>query len=371
VLLVSTRALKTVSFTDTKTTTEGAFLTAVSGMEVQTLKACGFGFVVDKGLELAKTPPMESRSQPFTRFDPPTDIRQILQDNRPCFLSYGLFYDLFTDGMVNMPHAAAFSARDFLQQLFCRRRTVGLKGSPLCKKSIPLMANLASAKEFSTAQRCGIVLSQIDSQKGGMVYRFGIGKVQDEVEIPLPFPTDQLPFFGKAFGEVTLLKRSHLHGHFDTSFQGIKRKGFSSNGIGSFVEVNASIFAKANHRDFLFGKKAFGFVSFTDGENGTDDHLRSEQRSRSYLRVDEVVKTDAIPTPMLYGIGNNLIARIKIGLLQLMQLKTLFFGNLKPYTDGAFHWIKILCKCYLTFNLKRERCFLPALKSWVSALSIG
>jgi hypothetical protein len=70
-------------------------------------------------------------------FESFTNIGQIFQYNHSNILSYSLFNDLPAHFMVNLLHTARLSTRDFLLQLFCRLRTVGLECAPFGKEFIP------------------------------------------------------------------------------------------------------------------------------------------------------------------------------------------------------------------------------------------
>ena len=290
VLLVSTRTFKQVSFTDTQRITVGANLTTIGRVHIHHRNAFPLGLVLDKRLELSKSPTVQTGAHPFSRPNPLSDIYQVLQHNYACLLLNRLLDDLFAEFVIHMSHTTSFSARDFLQQLFCRLRTVGLKCASLCKKLISFMADLASAtKLFGTCCK-NVVFSQVDTQKILTWLKRRIGKVQNQIEVPSSFFTDQFPLFRNSLREVSPLERAKLQRHFDSLAQSVQGNRLAFNRIGPLIKMDASSLTKTNGRDGFVRKNGFGRVGFANRINRVADHLGAKRRSTTHFFIHKVMQ---------------------------------------------------------------------------------
>lgn len=153
--------------------------------------------------------------------------------------------------MVGLFHAAALFARDFLKQLFCRLRTVGLQRSPLCKKLISFEPDPAFAKKHIGTCCKNIIFTQVDSQKALPFFQNRIWKIEEQVEIPFPFFADQLSLFRNTLKKVGFLEWSELQGNLDPFFQSIQGYGFSFDRIGSFIEMDTSSLYGSSEQELL------------------------------------------------------------------------------------------------------------------------
>src|SRR5579863_8244541 len=131
----------------------GASLTAIGRIDIDHSETFLKGLIFNLRLQLKIRPPVEPGSNPFTGFNSAADVFQVFEDNYPCLLFNGFLYNLFAHLMVDLLHTASFFTRDFLQQLFCRLRTVGLKASSFGKKLVSFVTDLASIHYNSAAGR--------------------------------------------------------------------------------------------------------------------------------------------------------------------------------------------------------------------------
>lgn len=337
-------------------------MAAISGIDIESGNAELFGFVLDHGLELAKAPAMESAPHLPTRLDSLADVGKVLQYDDSCSLSNCLLDDLFADFVVNLPNMAHLFTRDFLQQLFCRLRTVGLQSAPFGKIFASFMADLASAKEFSAACGSKDVFSDVYSEEGCFVGKRNIGKVKNEVEVPSSLSEDKFGLLVEALREIVLLKRPHAHGDSDAFPEGVKGKGIAPDGVGTLIEMDAAVCVEADGGNGLFFRDGSIFVSPAHRENGVADHLRAQKRRGTDFFVDEMVEGDAVPAPMLNYRRNNLVARSQVGFAQSQKFLALLICHFKTYADGAFHWLKRMVFANFIFNLKNGAALPPSPK---------
>ncbi len=337
-------------------------MTTIGWIDIQDREASCLGFVLDKHLELTKAPPVQPGPESFSSLDPLADVSQVFKYNHSCLLVYRFLNDLFTEFMVGMSHTAPFFARDFLQQLSCRWRTVGLKDTPFCKKLISLMADLASAKNLSTAGCKNVILPQIHSQKIFTLLKGWIGKIQNKVKIPFSLFTDQLALFWDAFQKALFLKGAKSHLNLDSFSKCIKRNGLTLDCISPFIKMGASSLAKDNQRNFFLRKNSLSLISFTDRKDGIADHLRSQRRAFSNLRIDEGMESISIPAPIFSSNSSNLVAGRKIGLLQLQKFFTLLKGCVQSDADRSLHGQKLSLEFILFSTLKRGAALPPSPK---------
>ena len=104
-----------------------------------------FRFVLDQRLQLMECPTVKAASHFLARSNPFADMSQLFHNDRSRLSVYCLLNDLFAHYVVGMLDTARFLARDFLQKLFCRCRTVGLQAAPFRQKFMSFMADFSSA----------------------------------------------------------------------------------------------------------------------------------------------------------------------------------------------------------------------------------
>jgi hypothetical protein len=136
--------------------------------------------------------------------------------------------------------------------------------------------------------------------------------------------------------------------------------------------MDTSIFVKSNRGYNLVFKDPSVLIRFTDSKDSIANHLRSQLARGSDFRIAEIMQSDSIPAPMLNSKRDDLITGGKKGISQIHKLIRLIFCQSKFYADGSFHTAEKYAKplFYLQTKIEEQR-FLPALKDWVSALSIG
>ncbi len=172
----------------TPTTAKGACLAGPGGIDIESLETVTLSFVLDQSVQLVKCPSVKTAPHFFVCPNPLTNIRQVFQHNRSCLGAYGLLNNLFAHLVIDMLDAACLFARDFLQQLSRRLRTVGLQAAPLGQKRIACVANPSSSKKFSATRRSEDVLPKVytrHSLEGNLLW---IREIKDKIEIPVSLP---------------------------------------------------------------------------------------------------------------------------------------------------------------------------------------
>src|SRR5271170_571064 len=371
VLPASTRTSKAVLKPFAKQAARGAKLTAISWIDIHHAQAMRLRLVFQKHLQLVKRPAVQTGSCTSASFDPFANIFQIFKNDDSCVDSKSFFHNLFAHFMIHLSHPARFSARDCLQQLFCRLRTVGLKPAPKGEKLISLIADPASANQLTAAHCSGIIFSEVYPKQCWVLAQYWIGKIQNKVEIPFAFFTNQFRFFMDSFYKIGLLKLSDTHFYFNTLIQGVQRKRVAFNRIGSFIEVHTRALAKQDFWNFFAFIDIPIFICFADSKESVADHLRAQRGLLSDFRVTKVMQGDAIPTPIFYRKRNDLIASFDKSLSQSEKLLMLLGANFKFDRNSAFHKTKRIFATLFKFNRKRGARFLPALKDGVSACQLG
>ena len=368
-LLVPTRACTQVAISLTRTTAKGACLAGPGGIDIENLETVTLSFVLDQSLQLVKRPSVKTASHFFACPNPLTNIRQVFQHNRSCLGSYGLLNNLFAHLVIDMLDAACLFARDFLQQLSRRLRTVGLQAAPLGQKRITCVTNPSSSKKFSATRRSEDVLSKVHTQYSLMGNLSWIREIKDKIEIPGSLPENELGLFGYTLLKIRLLERSRLHGNTDTPLQRVQRNNVALDRVGALVEMDASVPVKTDCRHRFVVRNHFCLIGCTDSKDAVADHLGPQCRRGPDGGVDEVVQGYAVPTSMLHNRRYNAVADGEKLVSQLRQENSLLSGNQKLYTDRSFHGDGILAETVFTHNTRERQC-LQVLKDWVSLSSI-
>jgi hypothetical protein len=191
------------------------------------------------------------------------------------------------------------------------------------------------------------------------------------IEIPSALPMDQFRFLRNALRKVLFLKLPHAQGDCHPFVQRVKREFFVFQRISSTIEMDAAVLMEANGRDGFLFRDCFIPKSLAYRENRVTDHLGAKPRIGSDFEVGEVVQSHPIPAAVFNSKWNDLITGQKISLLKLKKFLALFLRSFKSYANRPFHGLKGCPQNILFATLNREQRFLPALKDWEEALSIG
>ena len=319
----------------------------------------GFGFVLNQRLQLTESPSVKTASYFFARPNPLSDIGQILHDDGSCIRLYRLLNHLFTHYVIDLLDTACFLARDFLQKLFRRLRSVGLQTAPFRQKLMSLMTDFSSAKKFSAAGCSKNIFAKIYPHYAFVLANRLIWQIQNQVEVPVPLSKGKLGFFGNPLRKISLLKGAHLHFNTHSPLQGIEGKKISFQGIGSFIKMDASIFVKSDHWHVLAFHNAFVFICLANGKNRIANHLGSQLRRSPDRSIANVMEGHTIPTSMLNSKGNNLITSIQKCISQRRKLIRLIFGQSKFYANRSFHRAKNYANRLFYTQLKYRGAAIP------------
>lgn len=311
---------------------------------------------------------MKTASHSFAPFDPLPNVGQALQDKYTCLDIECFPDDLLADCVVDMLDTAGFFARDFLEQLSSRLRTVGLKLAPFCEKLVSFVAGLAPTKEFSAAGCSEYVFPYVDPEPQIVSKGYRMGELDDQVEVPDPLFTDQLCLSKLSLRKKALLKQPHGHGDLDSPLECVKRKNPFRDRIGSFVEVDAFPLVKPNRGDFRIFRKSFCFIGLANRKNCVANHLRSKGKTGPHVRVGQVMQGHPIPAAILDHNRNKTVANREKLLSKGQKLRLLLWSRLQFDADRPFHVAKSVSNNHYIHNSKEQR-FLPTLKDRVSALS--
>ena len=332
----------------------------------------GFRLVLDQRLQLMECPFVQSASHLFACAYPFSNVGQIFHYDRSYLGLKSLLNNVFAHDVVRMLDTARFLARDFLQQLFGRLRTVGLQLAPFRQKLMSIVADLASAIEFTAACSSENIFTKVHAHDAGLLVGGRVGQIQDQIQVPTALLKKKLGFLVDSLGKIGLLKQTHLHFNTNAPLQGIQRKRCPLNRVGPFIKMDASILVELDDWYRLTLQNALGFVRLTDRKNGVTNHLGAQRTRGSYLGVAQVMEGNSVPTPIFDGKWNDLIASGLEGISQAGQQIRLLLSRLQLDANGSFHRAKNCANLLFYSQTKtRGQRFLSALKSRVSALSIG
>ena len=140
-------------------------LRGVSGIDRHHPAAFGFGFVLQKALQLRKRPGVESPFRfPAPGLDPAADVGEVLNDDDCPRINAG--YDPFRENVVAIPSEPPIAAREASQPALCRLRAVGLQLPLETETALDDFAPVPLAEELAGRGDRRVSDAQIDAEGG-------------------------------------------------------------------------------------------------------------------------------------------------------------------------------------------------------------
>ena len=355
----------------TKKTTDRADLRAICWIDVHDVNSVCHSFVLDKLMQLVPSPAMQSGTHTLVAFDSLSYVLEVFKYNNFRIALNSLFNKCLANNVICFFNASTFFARDSLQTAFSRARTVGLKFSTSCKKLISFVSKFVSFVYCAVGRCSDIILAYVYGDNVSVLFGRNVWDIKDNVEKPTPSFSNQFSLFNNTILEIFTLKISELKGAFNSTVNSEEGENISFKGKSPLVVMHASVFTKVYYRNILVTFNLKNFERSTNLFNGIANHLRAEGREKLSDRIiAKMVEGNPIPTSVSDGKRNDAVTSTSENLLRLKERVRLFWRQCKLKVYSSFHigYININKELKQT---KKERGFLPRLKSWVSTSSLN
>jgi hypothetical protein len=204
------------------TSTTGARLAGVGGIDVLDRDPCRLGLVFDKALKLPECPAVQSRPHALAGLDAVADVGEVLHHDLGRLDAPRLGDDRLARFVVDVGNASPLFARDLPQLLFGALAAVGLQTTTKGKVAVALVAQFPAAPYLARAGGSEIVLSDIHAHDGAGCDWIRIFRFDDEIEVPAPLATNQLGLFGLARRQDATLVLAQHHRDGDAPGKGVE-----------------------------------------------------------------------------------------------------------------------------------------------------
>jgi hypothetical protein len=158
----------------------------------------GIGFVFDKALQLPESPTVEPCAHAPARSEVIADVREILHDDLGSPDASGFLDNAFARFVVEMFNAPHFFAGDLPEFLHRTLAAVGLKATTQGQMLITPMAQSFPAPDPARAGGGKRVFPDIHSHRRAGRHRFAVGRLNDQIEKPVPSAKYQVRLFSHA-----------------------------------------------------------------------------------------------------------------------------------------------------------------------------
>ena len=316
-----------------------ARLAGVSGADVHHGQASAFGLVGDKVLKLPECPAVQARPDSFPGRDAGADVGQVFHTDftrtgEDCFGNDGLAHFV-----VDVLHTPLFTTGDSPELAFGSPATVGLETATISKVNVAVVPEFPAAPDLAGAGCSEVVFANVDAEYTSTSSRWGIGKIDNEIEVPDALALDQARFLRDAAGEQVALVLAAGKGDALTSCEREQRDGIAFQRVGALVErrgrrIEADFWNRLVFGDALIGLERF--VGVGHAVNGLAHHLAAKLwKLLAYRIVGQVVERYTVPASVRHRQRNDGVAGASKRLCQSRQRRRLSGGRQQFQGYGA------------------------------------
>jgi hypothetical protein len=315
--------------------------------------------ILDKGLQLAPGPAVQSRSHPFAHPDARADVGQVLQDDRAAAGADGLGNDACADLVVDVSYMPRLPAGDSGQQLLCRLRTVALKSPAKRQEPIARVSECSTSMQGPAAGRSNDVFTEVDTQDVASGRGTRLTHVKCDMKIPHARPNQQLGLFHHAALQVVTLKGAEPHRYVLATARRENRNEMLSQPKRARINVNSGVRTEGDCRP-ISAVGAMRFKASSNALNCITGHLRTEPwELLSQCVIGQTVELKAVAAAMLErDRRDNVAGRGEQG-LQRREFLGLQFRWFQTNRDRALHPNQTTRQVCHTYGTVEARRFFP------------
>src|SRR2546421_1052736 len=190
----TTGTLETMLETSTQLPAGRTGLARVGRIDVHDGDPYGTGLVFDVALQLPERPAVEPCAHAPACPKAIADVREVLHHDRSGPNASGFLDNRLARFVVDVFDTPPFLAGDLPESLSRTLAAVGLKTTMLGQMLITPMAQCLSAPDPARAGGGESIFPDIHSHHGAECHRFAVGRLDDEIEKPVPSAKHQFRF---------------------------------------------------------------------------------------------------------------------------------------------------------------------------------
>lgn len=321
--------------------TSRAGLACVGRFHEDHVQPGGFGLVGHKVPKLPEGPAVQPSPDPLPGLDIGADVGQVFHADFAGSGTQGFGDDGFAGFVVDMANMPFLAPGDSLEFALSGAATVGLETTAMGKVNIPVVPEFPATPDLASAGCSEVILANIDPANAATRTWWGIGKIEDEVEIPDSFADNEPRLFGDTACKQIQLMLPGDEENLDAPRQSEQRQRIALKRIGALVEADRCGPENDCRNGLVLGDSLVGLeclVGISNTMDGLANHLTAERRkSLAHRVVGEMVQSNAVPTPMLPSERHNGVAGAGIGVSERGQSRRLIGSGGQLEIDSSLH----------------------------------
>src|SRR6266699_4189400 len=214
-------------------------LAAVGRIDMHDRDPNGTGLVLDEALQLPERPAVEPCAHAPAGPKAIADVREILHYDGSRADASGFLENRLARFVIDVFDMPLLLAGDLPESLNRTLAVVGLEATTQGQMLITPMAQCLSAPNPARAGGGESIFPDIHAHHGPGCHPFAVGRLNGEIEKPLPCATHQFRFLRQAARQDLSLVIPEDHRHPNTSLQGVERDRLALERIGAVVEMDA------------------------------------------------------------------------------------------------------------------------------------
>src|SRR6266480_152017 len=214
-------------------------LAAVGRIDIHDGDPHGTGLVFDKALQLPERPAVEPCAHTPAGPKAIADVREVLHCDRGRANASGFLENRLARFVIDVSDTPPFLAGDLPEFLSRTLAAVGLETTTQGQMLITPMAQCLSAPDPACAGGGESIFPDIHTHHGAGCHGCTVGRLDDEIEKPLPSAKHQFRFLRQAARQDLALVIPEDHRHPHASLQGVERERLVLKRIGAVVEMDA------------------------------------------------------------------------------------------------------------------------------------
>src|SRR5437660_10595487 len=315
-------------------------LARVGGIDIHDGDPHGTGLVLDEALQLLERPAVQPCAHAPTCPKAIADVGEVLHHGRGRANASGFLENRLARFVIDVFDTPPLLAGDLPESLNRTLAAVGLEATTQGQMLITPMAQCLSAPDPARAGGGESIFPDIHTHYGAGCHPFAVGRLDGEIEKPLPCAKHQFRFLRQAAGQDLALVIPEGHRHPHASLQGVERERLALERIGAVVEMDAGAVKRQGWDRRVSGdasKSCLRAIRLAHREDGVAHNLRAQRRLLPQASITELMQGDPIPTARGLHERYEPIAGIRIRRLQPTTSCGLLRGHLQSTAGGAHH----------------------------------
>src|SRR6266480_686242 len=300
----------------------------------------GTGLVLDEALQLLERPAVEPCAHAPTCPKAIADVGEVLHHDRGRANASGFLENRLARFVVDVSDTPPLLAGDLPESLNRTLAAVGLEATTQGQMLITPMAQCLPAPDPARAGGGESIFPDIHAHHRAGCHPFAVGRLNGEIEKPLPCAKHQFRFLRQAARQDLSLVIPEDHRHPHASLQRVERDRLALERIGAVVEMDAGAAKAQGWNRRVLGdasQSSLRAIRLAHREDGVARHLRAQGRLLPQGSVTELMQGDPIPTARGLHQRHQPIAGLGVGRPQCTQSGGLQRRHIQSNAGGADH----------------------------------